>query len=74
MLKLIIIVVILLAIAFAGIAVKMFFKKGGEFKKQCASMDPHAGKPMGCVCDGDGSGSTCENRLKKEIKTLEITD
>lgn len=75
MFKLIIIVIILLALAFAGFAVKMFFKKGGEFKKHCASIDPKTGKPLSCVCGGEEEeGTTCENRLKREIKPLDITD
>jgi len=43
-LKLLLLTIGLLAIAFAGFAVKMFFKKDGEFKKQCSTVDPHTGK------------------------------
>lgn len=47
----IIISVAALAFALAGIAVKMFFKKGVTFQRHCASQE--AGKDEGCVCQGD---------------------
>ena len=60
-LKILIVTVILLGLAIAGIAIKMFLKKGGEFKKQCSSVDPVTGERFGCTC-GKGDGSeTCEN-------------
>jgi hypothetical protein len=40
----------LLALAFAGIAVKILVKKHGEFKRHCASADPYTGERSGCVC------------------------
>jgi flagellar basal body-associated protein FliL len=49
--QLIITVIILLALAVAGIAVKMFFKKGATFQKHCVSKD--AGKNDACVCQGN---------------------
>lgn len=58
--KLIIIAIILLGIAFAGIAVKMFFIKGAEFKKSCGSIDPSTGQKVGCTC-GSESASGCDN-------------
>ncbi|HNW55448.1 MAG TPA: hypothetical protein PKN21_14330 [Bacteroidales bacterium] len=61
MLKLIIVTTVLLALAFAGIAIKMFFFKGAEFRKSCSSIDPSTGKRMGCSCGG-AENSTCENR------------
>jgi len=59
-LKLLIITTILLAIAIGGIAIKMFLKKGGEFKKQCSSIDPDTGQRFGCTC-GKAEGEVCEN-------------
>jgi len=59
-LKLIILAIILVGIAVAGIAIKMFFLKGGEFKKQCSSVDA-SGRKMGCSC-GQGE-SSCENNV-----------
>ena len=43
--------VVLLAIAFSGFAVKMFFLKNGQFKKQCSSSirDPKTGKKLACA-------------------------
>jgi hypothetical protein len=60
MLKLILLSIVLIAIAFAGFAVKMFLIKGGEFKKQCSSVDPLTGKRIGCTCGNEGE-STCNN-------------
>ncbi len=48
--KIIIITILLLAIGFAGIAIKIWAKKGGEFAGTCASQNPHlnkSGEPCG---------------------------
>lgn len=48
--KLVLLTIGLLAIAFAGIAVKLIFKKNGEFAGTCASKNPvlnQAGEPCG---------------------------
>ncbi|MBE0641516.1 MAG: membrane or secreted protein [Bacteroidales bacterium] len=58
-LQLFLVVVLLIGLSFAGIAIKMFFKKGGEFKKSCSTVDPQTGKPMGCSCGG--REDSCEN-------------
>ena len=60
MLKLILVAIILLGFAFAGIAVKMFFFKDAEFRKSCSSIDPQSGERLGCSCGGNESVS-CEN-------------
>ena len=60
--KLIIISVILIAIALVGIAIKMFAKKDGEFKKACSSVDPKTGKRLGCTCGAEDGGESCENK------------
>lgn len=57
MLKLILVAVVLLALAVAGIAVKMFVFKDGQFRKSCSSADPDSGEKMSCSCGGDA----CEN-------------
>lgn len=63
LLKVILIATLLMALAFAGIAIKMFFRKGAEFRKSCSSVDPSTGKRLGCTCGGEGeSAGTCENR------------
>jgi hypothetical protein len=43
----------LLTLALIGIAIKMFVKKGGEFKKQCLSIEFESGEKIGCVCDSE---------------------
>lgn len=60
MLKLILVAIVLMGIAFAGIAIKMFFVKDAQFQKSCSSVDPKTGQPLGCSCGGDESAS-CEN-------------
>jgi len=59
--KILIITIILLALAISGIAIKMFLKKGGEFKKQCSSVDPETGERFGCTCGKAEGGESCEN-------------
>ena len=78
--KILILSVVLLAIAVAGIAIKMFVKKGGEFKKQCSSIDPQTGNRMGCTCEGAPSDGSCKNDNEKktispvlaQIKELQV--
>lgn len=60
MIKLILVAIVLLGVAFAGIAIKMFFFKDAEFRKSCSSIDPQTGQRMGCSCAGD-ENSSCEN-------------
>lgn len=61
MLKLLLITIVLVGIAIAGIAVKMFFKKGGEFQKSCGSVDPYSGQRVACTC-GKPEEERCENK------------
>lgn len=58
--KLLIISAILIGIALIGIAIKMFVKKDGEFKKQCGSTNPKTGERIGCTCGGEEG--KCENK------------
>ena len=60
-LKILLITIVLLALAISGIAIKMFLKKGGEFKKQCSSVDPDTGERFGCSCGKAEGGESCEN-------------
>lgn len=60
-LKILLITIVLLALAISGIAIKMFLKKGGEFKKQCSSVDPDTGERFGCTCGKEKGGEPCEN-------------
>ena len=64
--KLLLISTVFMAIAFAGFAVKMFFKKDGEFKKQCSTVDPHTGKNLGCSCEGAPGDGSCRNDKAEE--------
>jgi len=57
MIKLILVAIVLLGLAVAGIAVKMFVLKDGQFRKSCSSVDPDSGNKMSCSCGGE----TCEN-------------
>jgi len=66
-LKILLLSVVILAIAFAGFAVKMFFKKDGEFKKSCSSVNPKTGERLGCVCGGEG-GESCRNKEIEETR------
>ncbi|KAF0200373.1 MAG: hypothetical protein FD170_3548 [Bacteroidetes bacterium] len=59
-LKVVLLAVIIIGLSIAGIAIKMFLKKGGEFKKSCSSVDPATGERYGCSC-GKAEGTTCEN-------------
>lgn len=59
-LKVVLLAVIIIGLSIAGIAIKMFLKKDGEFKKSCSSVDPATGERYGCSC-GKAEGSTCEN-------------
>jgi hypothetical protein len=62
LLKILLIAIVLVGLAFAGFAIKMFFVKGAEFKKQCASVDPATGQRMGCSCGHGNGGESCENK------------
>ena len=53
----------LVALMFLGLGVKMIFKKHGEFKRHCSSMDPYTGKGGGCVC-AKATNVKCKNAEK----------
>ncbi len=63
--KLFLLSIVLLGIAFAGFAVKMFILKDGQFRKQCSSSirDPKTGKKLACA------GGSCHStsKLDEEI-------
>ena len=70
--QLIVISVLLLALALAGIGIKILATKDGEFKKTCGSVNPKTGKPIGCICgDGDG-GDTCENQGNLKVQPVKV--
>jgi hypothetical protein len=58
-LKLVLLSISLMALAFAGLGIKILAKKDGEFAGTCASQNPHLVKQgVDCGCGGAGS---CEN-------------
>lgn len=67
-LQILLLSVILLGIAIAAIAIKMFVKKDGEFKKQCSSVDPDTGKKLGCTCEGQPGDGSCRKDDEKKLK------
>ena len=60
--KVILLSVIVIGVAIAAIAIKMFVKKDGEFKKTCSTVDPKTGEPLGCTCGKGDGGEACENK------------
>ena len=71
-LKLVLISIVFIGLAFLGVAIKMLFKKNYTFKKQCSSVDPDTGKALGCSCGGPGDGS-CRNDEVKKNPYVEIS-
>ncbi len=70
-LKTILFSIVLLGIAFAGFAVKMFFIKGGQFKKQCSSSikDPKTGKRLDCAGDSCHTKTTLKEEMEYAKKS-----
>ncbi|MBQ5689018.1 MAG: hypothetical protein IIV21_03550 [Bacteroidales bacterium] len=55
---------VIMAVVFIGIGIKMFVKKDGQFERKCAhSLDPDAK----CTCGGKGDGSCKKNKDNKTI-------
>ena len=59
-LKVLLLTIILMAIVFMGFAVKMLFKKDGQFEKKCGTIDPKTGKSVSCSCGSDKE-EVCDN-------------
>jgi hypothetical protein len=58
--------VLLIGVAFSGIAIKLIFKKNGEFSGTCASQSPFLNKsdePCG-ICGKIPTSSVCANDIK----------
>ncbi len=51
--KLFLITALIIGFCIAAIAIKMFVKKGGEFKKRCASIEFENGEKIACVCHSE---------------------
>ena len=56
--------IVLVGIAIAGIAIKMFLQKDGQFSKTCSIIDTTTGKKIGCTCGADGDETQCDNYEK----------
>ncbi|MFU8842833.1 MAG: hypothetical protein ACNA7V_03385 [Bacteroidales bacterium] len=61
MIQVLLVSIVLIALAFAGIAIKMFIQKGGQFKKSCSSVEGSSGEKIGCVCVGEDNPQSCVN-------------
>ena len=60
--KTVILSIVLLAICFAGIAIKIIFKKDGEFSGTCASNNPLLNKEgESCSFCGASPDEKCKN-------------
>jgi hypothetical protein len=62
LLKILLISIVFIGLAFAGFAIKILLVKNGEFKKSCSSIDPETGKQYGCSCGNADGGEVCENK------------
>ncbi len=56
-----ILTILLVGLAIAGIAIKMFLQKDGQFSKTCSTVDTTTGKKIGCSCGADGDETQCVN-------------
>ena len=64
--KLILISILLLGLCFAGIAVKLLFKKDGEFSGTCASNNPLLNKEgENCSFCGARPNEQCKDRKEQ---------
>jgi hypothetical protein len=61
MFKILLISIVLIGLAFAGIAIKMLIQKKGQFKKSCSSFESASGEKVGCVCVGEDDPQSCVN-------------
>ncbi len=60
------ITIVLVTVAFSGIAIKLIFKKNGEFSGTCASQSPflqNSDEPCG-ICGKIPTSSECANDSK----------
>ena len=58
--------IVLVTVAFSGIAIKLIFKKNGEFSGTCASQSPflqNSDEPCG-ICGKIPTSSECANESK----------
>lgn len=60
-LKIMLVAVLLIGLAWIGIAIKMFVQKDGKFTKSCGNVDPVTGKPISCSCSPNTT-LACDNK------------
>ena len=66
--KTILLSIILLCICFAGIAIKLIFKKNGEFSGTCASNNPLLNKEgESCSFCGASPNEKCKKPVEKSL-------
>ena len=66
--KTILLSIILLGICFAGIAIKLIFKKNGEFSGTCASNNPLLNKEgESCSFCGASPNEKCKKPIEKSL-------
>ncbi|MEG1498331.1 MAG: hypothetical protein RRX93_03065 [Bacteroidales bacterium] len=55
MLVLFLVCIVLISLAVAGLSIKMFLKKHGEFSRHCAAIEFENGEKVGCArCTAEG--------------------
>tara|TARA_B110000483_G_scaffold36733_1_gene44957 strand:- start:277 stop:486 length:210 start_codon:yes stop_codon:yes gene_type:complete len=68
--KTILLSIVLLGLCFAGIAIKIILKKGGEFAGTCASNNPYLNKDgESCGFCGAKPDEKCKNPTEEGIAT-----
>lgn len=59
--------IILVGFSIAAIAIKILFKKNGEFKKSCSTMEASGGRSVHCTCSGK-TDESCENYFDHHVR------
>lgn len=65
------IVLAIVLVCFAGLGIKIIVKKNGEFKRHCSSIDPYTGEQKGCVC-ASRLDDKCSERKKHPYQPLDV--
>ncbi|MEN8187292.1 MAG: membrane or secreted protein [Bacteroidota bacterium] len=73
--KLLLITIALLGLAFAGIAIKIWAKKDGEFAGTCSSGNANLkARGVSCACGGDGECQNNNEESHDHVHTTPIID
>lgn len=70
---LILVVLAIVMLCFAGLGIKIIVKKNGEFKRHCSSMDPYTGKSSGCMCAAQ-QAHICKEKSSHPYQPLEVNN